>query len=204
MSIKLNGAPASLGAACKTAVVELDVRPILRDGGEPFSAIMEAVGKIANGGALRLRATFEPKPLFRVLASKGLNHWLEHGEGDDWIIWFYREAAGVKPSSGLSREDKGDLLRDYPELETRLQLESDTWTLDVKRMSPPEPMELTLAVVQKLPQGVKLVQVNERIPQFLFPMLEEQGLVHKLLSDDGQEVRIEIAHATCSEASMGR
>lgn len=194
MSIELSGAPASLEAARKIDLVELDVRPTLRDGGEPFSVIMEAVAKVTSAGALRLRATFEPKPLFRVLGSKGFSHWVEHGEGDDWIIWFYHESTAAKPSAVLSQEDRDELLQDFPELETRLNLEADTWTLDVKRMSPPEPMELTLAVVQKLPKGVKLVQVNERIPQFLFPLLDERGFVYKILSDDGQEVKLEIAH----------
>ena len=39
---------------------ELDVRPILRAGGEPFSAIMEAVNGLAAGQSFRLLATFEP------------------------------------------------------------------------------------------------------------------------------------------------
>ena len=51
--------------------LELDVRPILRDGGEPFGAIMGAVGKLAKGQRLRLYATFKPEPLFQVMASRG-------------------------------------------------------------------------------------------------------------------------------------
>ena len=53
---------------------ELDVRPILRAGGEPFSAIMEAVNGLAAGQSFRLLATFEPVPLYGVLAKKGFDH----------------------------------------------------------------------------------------------------------------------------------
>jgi hypothetical protein len=46
---------------------ELDVRPILRDGGEPFSAVPQAVDALAPGQSLRLTAT----PLFHVLDNRG-------------------------------------------------------------------------------------------------------------------------------------
>ena len=40
-----------------TPFKELDVRPILRNGGEPFQAIMEAVQSLKPGEGLRLIAT---------------------------------------------------------------------------------------------------------------------------------------------------
>ena len=46
-----------------TDPLELDVRPLLRNGGEPFGAIMGAVGSLAPGQGLRLYATFRPEPL---------------------------------------------------------------------------------------------------------------------------------------------
>jgi len=215
----LNMAPAAIKAAQESDVVELDVRPILRDGGEPFAVIMAAIAKVEGGGVLRLRATFEPKPLFRVLKGKGFDHWVESGQGDDWIVWFYREGvhgdtaaaksmgttsprsqargevkAGIAAGSLVFPEEARALINDFPELESRLKSDSRLWTLDVKQMSPPEPMELTLAVVSKLPRGIKLIQVNQRVPQFLFPLLDERGFTYKTLSGYGNEVRIEIAH----------
>ena len=71
-------------------MVDLDVRPILRDGGEPFSLIMETATQVPPGGIFRLRATFKPLPLFGVMKMKGWDHWTEFGAGDDWRIWFYR------------------------------------------------------------------------------------------------------------------
>jgi hypothetical protein len=38
----------------------LDVRPILRSGGEPFQAIMEAVQELKTGEGLKLLAPFRP------------------------------------------------------------------------------------------------------------------------------------------------
>ncbi len=50
---------------------ELDVRPMLRAGEEPFQAIMDAVGALAPGESLRLVAPFRPVPLFSVMANRG-------------------------------------------------------------------------------------------------------------------------------------
>lgn len=93
MSANLENAPEAVKAIPQNNIVELDVRPILKSGGEPFSEIMGAVGKVPAQGALKLRATFEPKPLFRVLGGKGWKHWVEFGNGDDWMIWFYQEGS---------------------------------------------------------------------------------------------------------------
>lgn len=54
--------------------VDLDVRPILKSGGEPFQKIMETVALLAPGQGLRLLAPFKPVPLFGVLGSKGFSH----------------------------------------------------------------------------------------------------------------------------------
>ncbi len=82
--------PEALAEITEAERVELDVRPTLRDGGEPFSLIMETAGRVPEGHVLRLRATFKPVPLFGVMRARGWKHWVEHGEGDDWVVWFYR------------------------------------------------------------------------------------------------------------------
>ena len=53
---------------------ELDVRPLLRNGGEPFGAIMGAVKQLEEGQRLRLYVTFKPEPLFKVMAGTGFTH----------------------------------------------------------------------------------------------------------------------------------
>ena len=66
----------------------VDVRPILRDGGEPFAEIMQSVASLADGQGLRLLATFKPEPLFAILGKQGFSHTArEIGEGD-WEITF--------------------------------------------------------------------------------------------------------------------
>lgn len=173
--------------------IELDVRPILKAGGEPFSQIMSAIGNVPDDGALRLRATFKPTPLFRVLGQQGWSHEIESGDGDDWVILFYRDGASATKATPSSAElEAAHLHKEDPELAQRLKAEGSVWTLDVRQMSPPEPMELTLATLEKLPAGTSLVQVNERVPQFLLPLLEERGFRYSIVKNDGAEVRLEI------------
>lgn len=72
--------------------VDLDVRPVLQAGGEPFAAIMEAVAAVPPGHVFRLRATFRPVPLFAVMRAKGWASWIASGAEDDWTVCFYRKA----------------------------------------------------------------------------------------------------------------
>lgn len=66
----------------------LDVRDILKAGGEPFSEIMQAVAGLAPGQGLRLLATFKPVPLFNVMAQRGFTHSEREIGGGDWEVVF--------------------------------------------------------------------------------------------------------------------
>ncbi len=177
-------------------ITYLDVRPILQAGGEPFSEIMDAIGKTAGDGVLKLRATFKPVPLFRVLGSQGWQYWVEYGEGDDWMIWFYSSQTASKTASDISDAEvkAARLQKEDPELKSRLTAKGQKWFLNVKGMTPPEPIELTLSVLDKLPKDIQLVQVNERVPQFLFPIIEERGFKYSITQHSNEEVQIEISY----------
>lgn len=69
-----------------TSYIDVDVRPILRAGGEPFSVIMAALGRLEAGQGIRLYATFKPIPLFAVMANKGFAHSERALDGGDWEV----------------------------------------------------------------------------------------------------------------------
>lgn len=69
---------------------ELDVREDLRAGKEPFAKIIGAVAKVGKGQTLLLRAIFEPKPLYKVLALRGFSPWAERLGDGDWAVWLRR------------------------------------------------------------------------------------------------------------------
>ena len=178
-------APARLAAVPPELVVELDVREDLRSGREPFSRIMAARQALPPGGALRLRAIFEPVPLYAVMAKQGFDHWTEELAADDWRVWFYPKQAEAEapvvesspaPASGATEPSSGD--------------GDEVIVLDVRGMEPPEPMVRTLAALEGLPPGKTLMQINERVPQFLLPKLEELGFTYQLREQNEALIRV--------------
>lgn len=141
----------------------VDVRPILRSGGEPFQIIMEAVNGLLPGQGLKLLATFRPQPLFRVMANRGYDHEAQEIGGGDWEVLFTPQA-GTAGSVAVSVD------ADSPE----------TWPdpsehLDLSDLDPPEPMVRILAAADTLAPGEVLFAVLAREPVFLFPELEKRG-----------------------------
>lgn len=82
--------PEALDGLDADRIDDLDVREQLRGGGEPFERIMEAAGSLEDGDVLRVRAIFEPRPLYAVMASRGFESWAERLGEEDWRVWFWR------------------------------------------------------------------------------------------------------------------
>lgn len=82
--------PTPLADVASDRVRDLDVRDELRGGGEPFERIMATAGALNEGEVLRLRAIFEPRPLYAVMASRGFEWWTQRLDADDWRVWFWR------------------------------------------------------------------------------------------------------------------
>lgn len=187
------GAPAALARIPGEDVVELDVREALRSGQEPFGMIMAARERIPEGGALSLRAIFEPVPLYRVMAGHGFAHWTERLADDDWRVWFYDETAA---GGGVAEEAGGaGSPADPPEASEAPTRGDGVVVLDVRGLEPPEPLVRTLAALEKLPEGDALVQINVRVPRFLLPQLRERGFTWEIREQEPDLVRVFIRRA---------
>jgi uncharacterized protein (DUF2249 family) len=165
------------------AILELDVREDLRNGREPFSRIMASCGALPAGAALRLRAIFEPVPLYAVMAKKGFTHHTEQHGSEDWSVWFY-------PSAAVDPAERGGAPAEAPVIAAGQAEDGSVVVLDVRGLEPPEPMVRTLAALEDLPHGCTLVQVNERVPQFLLPQLEERGFTYEIREQSAELVRL--------------
>lgn len=145
---------------------DLDVRPILREGGEPFSVIMDAVGKLAPGQGLRLLATFKPVPLFQVLRARGFEAAAREIGNGDWEVIF-TPAAGASPAAA-------------PAAPAKRQGNGAQWPeplreMDNRELEPPEPMVRTLEGVEALAPGETIAVLLPREPVFLFEELRSRG-----------------------------
>ncbi|GLQ56612.1 DUF2249 domain-containing protein [Devosia nitrariae] len=144
--------------------LELDVRPILRGGGEPFAAIMAAVGRLQPGQKLRLVATFKPIPLFQVMARRGYESAPRHLEGGDWEVVFSPSAVSGEAGDG-SGLDEVDTLH-WPD---------PVRYLDCTELDPPRPMVDILAALEEMQAGEVLFALLGREPVFLIPELRNRG-----------------------------
>lgn len=152
------------------AFLDVDVRPVLRAGGEPFGDIMEAVAALQPNQGLRLLATFKPTPLFSVLGSKGYTHQERELDGGDWEVLF-------SPPQG----DKAANIKTASTIVTRTPpADDEVWpaprlALDNRNLDPPEPMVIILAALETMAPGEVLSALLRREPLFLFPELAKRG-----------------------------
>jgi uncharacterized protein (DUF2249 family) len=144
---------------------EIDVRPTLRAGGEPFEEIMKAVNTLAPGQGLRLLATFKPVPLFSVLGAKGYGHEERELEGGDWEVLFRPTSAAPAAQARPSAAQAADAA-DWPE---------PVQHLDNRDLDPPEPMVRILAATEAMAKGEVLSALLCREPTFLLPELAKRG-----------------------------
>ena len=146
-----------------TTFIDVDVRPILRSGGEPFSAIMSALDSLNPGEGLRLYATLKPVPLFALMEGRGFSHVERELEGGEWEVCFApSDVANARPFV----DAVSSAFDNWPE---------PTISLDNRDLEPPEPMVRILAAAEKLEAGQTLSALLGREPAFLFPQLEKRG-----------------------------
>ncbi|MCB9743911.1 MAG: DUF2249 domain-containing protein [Alphaproteobacteria bacterium] len=138
---------------------ELDLRPVIAGGEEPFPHIFAALRELDPGQPLRLRVGFEPAPLISLLGRRG---WLSHvtWEGEDCLTSFWRpDPVDLSAPSA----DPGERLADG--------------VLDLRGLEPPQPLRLALATIDRV---LPLTLLHDRTPALLLPKLEARGLTWEL------------------------
>lgn len=198
-----SAAPAAAPAWFGTAEVfrELDVRPMIERGEEPFSVISAAARGVPVGQALRLLVGFEPLPLYDALAKQGFDHFGEQVDGV-WRAEFLR----LRPAGGASTVPA------TPQTAPPQRAEVD-WdrpvttsvTIDVSELVPPEPMVKILQTLEGLPDGARLLVHHVRRPIHLYDRLDEMGYPHatRELGPDRVEVMIEKPAAAKAQGGAG-
>lgn len=193
-----NGAPAAAPADCvpagepakarpewaaslDRAAANLDVRPILAAGEDPFTRIMGIVAKLAPGTPLVLDAPFDPAPLRRVLAQKGFADHAECLGPDHWRVYFLKGTA-AEPAARTPGV-------------ARIWREAEAAHIDVRGLDPPEPMLAILRLLETSDCGDAVIVHHEREPMFLYPELAERGWMHEIVPGEPEEVRLRLTRA---------
>jgi uncharacterized protein (DUF2249 family) len=170
------------------SMLTLDVRTILRAGGEPFPEIMKAVAQLKAGQSLRLLATFKPVPLFAVMQKKGYAHCEKELDQGDWEVIFTPEGAAAPPPAAAAQPGQHD---------------ASAWPvpshkLDNRGMMPPEPMVITLETLESMAPGEVLEGWYDRDPLLLYPELQTRGHAARCEKTGASEYRVLIR---CGSAS---
>ncbi|GGJ46741.1 DUF2249 domain-containing protein [Deinococcus roseus] len=157
---------------------ELDVRPLLERGEEPFSQIQKVTSRVPAGQQFLLLAPFEPVPLYLALHRKGFVAWCERSEAA-YRTHFYRQAetqeASLQPINPSETPCTG-------------------WRFDLEitipeTLEPPEPMMRVLAALEELGPGQALLVHHVRRPVYLLQRLEDTGHRVEVL-EEGARVEI--------------
>ena len=150
---KLKGLP-------KEKIVDLDVRPELDAGRDPFNLIIKTLGNMSNDQVLHLVIVFEPVPLYTVLKMKGYDHSTEQADGL-WHIYFYKGETGAQTDK-IAGPEVADS-------------EPKTIEIDVRGLEPPEPMVKIIELLPQVGMNTTLLVHHHREPVMLYDKLEHLG-----------------------------
>lgn len=164
-----------------TTLIDLDVRPFLASGNDPFSTIMNAIQELPIGVSLRVINTFEPTPLIRILEKKGFVCGVVQMSESEFHTYIKRTDSSEKlnVTEGKTAGDEHALVKK--------RFEENFMYLDVRHLEMPQPMITILKSLETLPQGKALFVKHKKVPQFLFPELVERNFnwsVHELSENE--------------------
>lgn len=142
--------------------LKLDVRETLAGGVDPFHLIMDHISILKEGEVFHLVNSFEPMPLYTVLAKRGFDHYTEVLDSVFHIYFF-------KPV------DKGNASVDDNKTPSAQTERPDVIEMDVRDLEPPEPMIKILGKVRELDEKTILLVHHHREPMMLYEKLEEIG-----------------------------
>lgn len=139
--------------------LELDVRPSLASGVDPFSLIMKNIDTLKDGEILHLINTFEPLPLYNVLAKRGFSHFTENIDGI-FNVYFFKNDVGY--------DTQADEKPSFSKIDTVVEI-------DVRELTPPEPMMVILEKLRDMDEKSILLVHHHREPMMLYEKLDEIG-----------------------------
>lgn len=138
----------------------LDVRETLAGGVDPFHLIMDHISLLKEGEIFHLINSFEPMPLYSVLAKRGFSH---HTDVVDSVfhVYFFKANHTSNPETAI----KSEVVPERPEV----------IEIDVRDLEPPEPMVKILEKLRQMDEKAILLVHHHREPMMLYEKLDELG-----------------------------
>lgn len=166
----------------RTNVVDLDVRPILEGGTDPFNAIMKKLKTLAREETLCIINTFEPIPLLNILKEKGYEFETERPESGEVRTYLTKVSEGKTDESLFKDISAPEITFDI--LENKF--DGKLVEIDVRELEMPMPMVTILEAIEGLEDGQALYVHHKKLPQYLLPELQKRdfGFREKEIGDN--------------------
>ncbi len=168
----------------KETIVELDVRPILEGGTDPFEAIMAKLKIMDENHTLLIINTFEPIPLLNILKKKGYAYETERPENG--VVHTYLEKFDGKGKE----ESDGATVSELSFEQAEQKFAGKMKEIDVRDLEMPMPMVTILEEIEGVAEDHALFVHHKKLPQYLIPELEDRG--YKWVSDEIDESNIKL------------
>ncbi|MBS1486629.1 MAG: DUF2249 domain-containing protein [Bacteroidetes bacterium] len=176
--------PAFMKKLAAEKVNELDVRPVIESGQDPFKMIMAKVKGIEPGQILKLINSFEPVPLIDLLGKQGFESYVQTVDENCAITYFHKTADVKIATEDVSPTDESEWEAAIRNLEGKLIY------ADVRHLEMPLPMLTILDKLENLPAGHALFVYHKRIPVFLLPELRERNFEFLIKEISDAEVHL--------------
>lgn len=167
-------------------IVELDVRPDIAEGREPFQKIMAQVSALKSFEVLLIIAPFEPVPLVKLLKSRGFESYSDEVEPGTWYTYFKKEMETPETHFSLPHNHNAEFEALIQKFKGKLQ------EVNVRELEMPQPMVTILQELENLPEDHALYVHHKKVPLFLLPEIEDKGYTYKIweISDDQVQLLI--------------
>lgn len=168
-------------------IIELDVRPDLAKGKDPFSIILNAIDNLKENEILKLINTFKPVPIINVLKQKGFNAKIENPSTGLYYVYFKRTLLDKSTENEVVESEMG--ARGNFE-EVFAFFGENYHEIDVRDLEMPQPMVQILENLHDLPANYCLYVHHKKIPQFLLPQLKERNFVFQSKEIDEDNIKM--------------
>jgi uncharacterized protein (DUF2249 family) len=155
--------------------LKLDVRPSLAQDKDPLKEILASINMLGESQGLKLINTFEPLPLIYLLADKGFAHRVEFVDNNTVITYFNKVSSGKKEIISFPADEPAIDDGQFDSLLATIAPGKIKY-LDVRLLEMPKPMLSILEQTPHLAVGDALFVYHKKIPVYLLPELEKQGL----------------------------
>lgn len=158
--------------------VVVEVKGIIKQGLSLFGYMMKTVDRLEANQSLIVKSTFNPAPLISHMRRKGYG--------------IQQEKIGKMTITTFVPGQSTPLAKSSHSAQSVVPIEGPEHFLDNRGLTPPEPMQRTLELLEEVPEGHVVVIHNDRVPIFLLGKLDDDDIPYQIeaRADDSAIVRI--------------